>query len=77
MRKSSTQENLNTQFTVDGGKFFIDIAIVNPSSPSYMSTQASNATTPLVAALTEEIRKKRKYDLFLEHPENFRFIPFD
>ena len=63
------------QLTVDGKKYFIDIAIVNPSSPSYMSKSPSSTTTPLVAALTEEIRKKRRYDL-LEHPENFRFIPF-
>ena len=64
------------QFTVDGKKYFIDIAIVNSSSPSYISKSPSSVTTPLVAALTEEIRKKRKYDLFLEQPENFRFIPF-
>ena len=59
------------QFTVNGRKYFIDIAIVNLSSPFYMSKSPSSATTPLVAALTEENRKKRRYDLFVEHPENF------
>ena len=41
-----------------------------------LSKSPSSASTPLVAALTEEIRKKRRYDLFVEYPENFRFVPF-
>ena len=64
------------QLTLNRRKYFIDIDIVNPSSPSYMAKQPSSIFTPLVAALCEQIRKRGRYERFLPTPDEFRFIPF-
>jgi len=64
------------QFTVDGRKHFIDVAVVNPSAPTYIAKQPSSSTVPLVAAGTEELRKRSKYEKFLPTPDDFRFIAF-
>ena len=46
------------QLTLKDRKYFIDIAIVNPSSPSFMAKQPSSIFTPFVAALCKQIRKR-------------------
>jgi len=41
-----------------------------------MAKNPSSISTPFVAAGTEEIRKRSKYEEFVPTPDEFRFVPF-
>jgi len=51
--------------TITGRKVYVDVVVVNSSTPFYIGNQPSSTTTAVAAALKKKIRKRGCYDEFL------------